>query len=62
MSTATLTADAPVYTDTDRDRDVALCRAYFGAWTSSFGTGRNSAQHESITFEDFQAAADRLAR
>ncbi|GAP61305.1 hypothetical protein AHiyo1_49940 [Arthrobacter sp. Hiyo1] len=48
------------YTEEDRQADVALCKSYFFRWASAYGSDQPAAQP--ITFEEFQAAAKRLAR
>lgn len=53
---------APVYDDAARQVDRELCQRYFSAWCGSFGSlGGRAAGHPEISFEEFQAAADRLA-
>ncbi|MFF8917482.1 hypothetical protein ACF08M_30280 [Streptomyces sp. NPDC015032] len=53
-------AGTSLYTEEDRVADRELCKAYFFGWTDAFGTDRPA--HRSITFEEFQAAAERLAQ
>lgn len=48
------------YGEEDRQADVALCKSYFFRWASAYGSDQPAAQP--ITFEEFQAAAKRLAR
>lgn len=63
---AALLTAPETYTETDRQRDRALCQAYFGAWKGSFGMTpeQRAARPVSrpITFAQFEAAAARLSR
>ena len=52
--------DTQVYTEEARQDDVALCKRYFFGWADAFGSGKKITQ--SITVEEFHAAAKRLAR
>ena len=53
---------ATVYSDADREANRELCQRYFRAWCGSFGKLDGSpAGHPSITREQFEAAAARLA-
>jgi hypothetical protein len=60
----TVTTTEPVQTvipvETARQADRRLCRSYLRAWLGSYGAF--DAQNNPISFEDFQAAADRLAQ
>ncbi|MGI8307019.1 hypothetical protein [Saccharopolyspora hattusasensis] len=52
----------PVYDEAARRADRELYQRYFKAWCGSFGNLENeSAGHPEISFEEFRAAADRLA-
>ena len=48
------------HTEEDHQTDVALCKSYFFRWASAYGSDQPAA--EPIAFEEFQAAAKRLAR
>ena len=48
------------YSEQDRQSDEALCKSYFFGWTRTFGSGRDA--NQKITFEEFRAAAQRLAQ
>jgi hypothetical protein len=41
-----------------RDADRELCRRYLGTWTGTFGSTKRDT---SVSFDDFAAAAARLA-
>lgn len=68
MSTAILQETLPfdfetgllAYTEADRQADAALCKRYLFGWADTFGSGKKIAL--SIAFEEFQAAAKRLAQ
>lgn len=47
-----LTAEA------SRNADRELCQRYLGTWADSYGTAKRD---KSISFADFQAAAERLS-
>lgn len=64
-----LTIEQPALFDVDqmlltaeleKELDRALCRRYFAGWTRS-GSLRTDIVVDGITFDQFQAAADRLA-
>ncbi|MEU6261852.1 hypothetical protein [Saccharopolyspora shandongensis] len=53
----------PVYDEAARRADRELCQRYFKAWCGSFGRLEGEpAGHPEISFEEFRAAADRLAQ
>jgi len=45
--------------DLRRNADRELCGRYLGTWADNFG--KKAGRDRSISFEDFRAAADRLA-
>ncbi|MDP9904599.1 hypothetical protein [Arthrobacter bambusae] len=58
------------YTEQSRQADVALCKSYFFRWAGAFGRlpqasgdayGSDQPAAKPITFEEFKAAARRLA-
>ena len=66
MITATMTPVQPAlfdlvtqYSDTDRLADRKLCRAYLKQWAGSF---KRSNASTTVSFQDFEAAAKRLAQ
>lgn len=74
MSAATLTRETmtpalfdldvetpAVYTDADRKADRALCKSYLGTWADSYGRHGAAKRDQTITFEEFEAAAARLS-
>lgn len=53
----------PVYDEAAREADRELCQRYFKAWCgTAFSIDGEPAGHPEISFEEFQAAADRLAQ
>lgn len=57
---------APAYDEAARAADRELCQRYFRSWCKTAGKHAGSrlgdgAGHPTITFAEFQAAADRLA-
>lgn len=53
-------ANRPLYSEEDRLADQELCKGYLSRWAGAFGSGRQAAQP--VTFEEFRAAARRLAQ
>ncbi|MDO4254329.1 MAG: hypothetical protein Q4C81_04165 [Kocuria sp.] len=52
----------PAYDEAAREADRELCQRYFKAWCgTAFSIDGELAGHPEISFEEFQAAADRLA-
>lgn len=51
--------DAPQYSELDRELDRALCQQFLAIWLRHQGTP--AMDEQPLTFEMFEAAADRLA-
>lgn len=59
-ATVAESAQTVIPVETARQADRRLCRSYLRAWIGSYGA--LDEQENPISFEDFRAAADRLAQ
>ncbi|MFE6939590.1 hypothetical protein [Streptomyces chartreusis] len=53
-------AGTSLYSEEARRADIELCKAHLFRWAGAFGSGRPAEQP--ISFEEFRAAARRLAQ